>query len=162
MDTISCDVVRRVCAWCGKSMGQPTNQLRYRHPVTHGMCGACAHVLSSFRDISLHSLISRLSGPVMVVDELSGVVVAANEAAASMFGKNMEEMAGQRRGNVMECVHARESGGCGRTEHCTGCTVRRVMDGTTVPGEGEIEASAYPYRVPPDGIQTQPHLIRTR
>jgi len=138
------DTVRRVCAWCSKEMGLVGGRVPYRHPVTHGMCGACSHILANFRDLPLDTLINQLGGPIMVVDENSGLVVTANEEAAAVFGKTMEEMAGQRGGNVMECVHAREP-------------VLR----TAASGDGEDQASAYQYRVTPGGIRKQHYLIST-
>lgn len=161
LDSIQRDTIRRVCAWCSKDMGSAGGLGPYRHPVTHGMCGACSHILSNFRDLPLDNLINQLGGPIMVVDENSSLVVTANEEAAAVFGKTVEEMAGQRGGNVMECVHAREPEGCGRTVHCTGCTIRRLVLRTAASGDGEDQASAFQYRVTPGGIRKQHYLIST-
>jgi hypothetical protein len=155
------DTVSRVCSWCGKSMGLVTGRSFYRYPVTHGMCGACSHILSAFRDLPLDRLINQLGGPIMVVDELSSLVVTANEEAAEAFGKTVEEMAGQRGGNVMECVHTHEPGGCGRAEHCTGCTIRQLVIRTAASGDGVEQAAAFQYRVTPGGIRKQLYLIST-
>jgi len=160
-DSTAGEKVTRVCAWCGKSMGRLPASSRYRHPVTHGMCGACSHVLSAFRDLPLQQLIDRLDEPVLVVDDATGLVVTANQEAAAAFGKTVEDVAGQKGGAVMECVHTLEPGGCGRTEHCNGCTIRRLVTRAEEEGCGEFRAPAFQYCVTPAGIRKQHFLIST-
>ncbi len=159
--TIGQDTIRRVCAWCSMDMGQVDGQAPHRYPVTHGICDDCSHILSNFKDVSLDQLISKLDGPVMVVDEISGEVVAANADAAATFGKSAGDMVGQRGGNVMECIHSTEPEGCGRTVHCSGCSIRRLVSDTTASGLGVDRTPTYQYRVTPRGILKQHYLIST-
>lgn len=155
------NAVRRVCAWCNGEMGQVDSRVPYRYPVTHGLCGACSLILSNFKDIPLDRLISRLNGPVMVVDDISGRVVAANAKAATVFGKAVEDLTGHRGGTVMECIHAAEPEGCGRTVHCSGCGIRRLVTATAASGEGADRTPTFQYRVTPEGIRKQHYLIST-
>jgi len=153
--------VDRVCAWCGEKMGLTERRATYRFPVTHGMCGTCSHLLATYRDVNLDQLINRLEQPVLVVDELTSLVVTANEPAAAAFGKPLGAFAGERGGSVTECVNAYEPGGCGEAEHCTGCTIRHLVMETASSGRGEDRAIAYQHRVGPDGIRKQHYLIST-
>jgi hypothetical protein len=155
------DTIRRVCAWCGGEMGQVAGRAPHRYPVTHGICDACSHILSNFKDVPLDQLIGRLDGPVMVVHEISGEVVAANAGAAAVFGQAAEDMIGLRGGVVVECIHSTESGGCGNTVHCSGCSIRRLVNDTTLSGDGVERTATYQYRVTSQGIRMQHYLIST-
>ncbi len=50
-------------------------------------------------------------------------IVYANQALQSLFGSDqLEQTFGLRPGEVLECIHARRTGGgCGTTENCTTC-----------------------------------------
>ena len=161
LDTREPDTVRRVCAWCGGEMGLVASPGIHKYPVTHGICPACDHILSNFKDIPLEQLVCRLEGPVLVVDGAAGLVVAANDEAAASLGKTVEQMSGQLGGNVMECVHAGEPGGCGATVHCSGCTIRMLVGNTAASGEGQDQVPAYQFTVTPAGIRKRHYLVST-
>ena len=42
----------------------------------------------------------------------------------------MDLIKGQLLGDVIECVNAQTPEGCGRTIHCSGCTIRRMVTAT--------------------------------
>ncbi|MBN1674565.1 MAG: PAS domain-containing protein [Kiritimatiellae bacterium] len=55
-------------------------------------------------------------------------VVDFNEAAARLIGGEPERILKQSSGAVLRCIHAAESPeGCGHTESCTSCLVRRAV-----------------------------------
>jgi nitrogen fixation/metabolism regulation signal transduction histidine kinase len=61
-------------------------------------------------------------------------VLYANSAALSMLGVDSEQVIGARPGEIIQCIHARETpGGCGTTEACRVCgavgAVLEALDG---------------------------------
>jgi hypothetical protein len=64
-------------------------------------------------------------------------------------------------GDVFECAYARLPGGCGRTAHCSGCTIRQTVMDTVRTGQGHLRAPAYLNRATPDGVQRIPLTIST-
>jgi hypothetical protein len=46
-------------------------------------------------------------------------------------------------GEVLQCVYSELPGGCGRTTHCTGCTIRRAFEHTASTGEPVRDAPAF-------------------
>ena len=86
--------------------------------------------------------IDRLSEPVLVVD---GDVVAlmANIKAREVLGKDLPQIKGFKGGNIIECVHAHEPGGCGKTMHCNGCAIRLTVEDTYKTGKSHVRVPAY-------------------
>jgi len=150
---------RRVCAWCGEDMGPVEEQDSFLHPVTHGLCDRCNHILVSYEEIPLAQLLERLKGPVLAVDGVSGEVLAANDTAVDALGRRRGELVGRLGGDVTECVHAGEPGGCGRTVHCSGCTLRMLFEEVHRTGRAVAGRPAYQHVVTPAGIMKRHYLI---
>ena len=61
---------------------------------------------------------------------------------AALLARN-EPLRGLRAGDVFECANARLPGGCGRTIHCSGCTLRRTVTDTFTTGRSHVRVPAY-------------------
>lgn len=119
------------CAWCGDVIANAGDTAA---GLSHGMCRFCAGFFSENRPGDLQSYIERLAIPVLLVDS-DGRVQGGNQPAVNALGKRVPEMVGLLGGDVMECAYARLPEGCGNTEHCAACTVRRTVMHTHDTGE---------------------------
>jgi PAS domain-containing protein len=81
-----------------------------------------------FLDQGFHRMLfDAMPMPVFVVDE-DVCILECNPAATSLLGKNKQHVVGKRCGEVLNCVHARETPeGCGRSPDCGGCVVRQSV-----------------------------------
>ena len=65
--------------------------------------------------------------PVFVVDE-DVCILECNAAAARLLGPDKQTIVKQRGGEVLHCVHAKETPeGCGRAPACSDCPVRQAV-----------------------------------
>lgn len=117
-----------VCSWCDKIIREDSSDPSFEAIITHGICDECAIKMLWPNSPTLLDFIDRLTEPVVVVDS-SGSIISANKAARELLQKELPDMVGFQGGNVFECVFAKLPGGCGKTLHCDGCTIRNtVMD----------------------------------
>jgi hypothetical protein len=135
--------MKSICAWCKKDMGTVRSDRYAENVVTHGICEECAHV--AFAELNMDRVaifIDRLPEPVLVVD---GDVVAlmANMKAREVLGKDLPKIRGFKGGNIIECMHAHEPGGCGKTMHCNGCAIRNTVEDTYKTGKSHLRVPAY-------------------
>jgi hypothetical protein len=142
--------MKRVCAWCKKVMGSIHSDYYEETIITHGICAECANI--AFVQLNMERaeiLLEGLPGPVLVVD---GDVVAlmANTKAREILGKDLPRIKGFKGGNIIECVHAHEPGGCGNTIHCSGCAIRLTVEDTYKTGKSHLRIPAYA-DIPVDG-----------
>jgi len=125
--------VHVVCSYCRKDMG--TKPPLADGALSHGMCQACGeHFGALWGGLSWSQYLARFDYPVILV-EGEGRFVGVNEAAGAMLGRSPEEVIGLLGGEAMECVYARLPEGCGRTEHCSTCTIRNTVSRTHRTGE---------------------------
>ena len=134
--------MRRVCAWCGKKLGEPSSGCAENGPVTHGICDGCASNLAAQSGVPLQEFLDGLGTPVLLVDS-EGTIVTANTAVRAMLGKALDLIEGFKGGDVFECAFARLPEGCGNTVHCSGCMIRRTVMDTHHTGENHLLAPAY-------------------
>jgi hypothetical protein len=73
-----------------------------------------------------------------------GRVITANDEGLAFLGKDRDRVEGRLGGDVFECRHAREPGGCGNTTHCLSCTIRLTVMHTLETGYGRTRVRAYP------------------
>jgi len=119
--------MRTMCAWCGQGI---VGSAVGGGPISHGICAACAAgVLDDA--VPVEEFLETLVGPVLLVGE-DGGVVAGNQSALGFTRRPR----GTTIGLVVECVHAREPGGCGHTVHCSGCAIRSAVEHTRRTGQG--------------------------
>lgn len=117
----------RICAWClgTRSDAEGTDE------EARGICRGCSEDLRYSRGSRLSSRLEGLVVPVLVVDR-EGIVQAANTRAWS--GLSPERFSDPRPGDFLGCAHASLPGGCGRTEHCSECAIRRAFTQTLETG----------------------------
>jgi PAS domain-containing protein len=132
--------VKLVCSYCQRDLGE-------REPlddptVSHGMCTGCyAHFRKQWRGLSLSEYLDDFPYPVIVVDE-NLRAVAANKAMAERLGTSSEELVGLKGGEALECLYARQPGGCGSTLHCKTCAIRNSVTATFETGEPCVRVPA--------------------
>ena len=121
--------MRKVCAWCKKPLDDKQGPLRDNEPISHGICQKCAfHVKASSNGVPLKSFLEQFNAPVLCISR-EATVVTLNEKASRMLQKDLSQVFGKKGGMVFECEYAYLPEGCGRTVHCSGCTIRKsVMD----------------------------------
>ena len=119
-----------VCVWCGRELSPG----KTGDPISHGVCQACMHALIVRRGTALTELLDQLDLPVIELD--AGLTaVLANQAAEKAVGKKVDLIKGRLAGNVLQCIYAFTPEGCGRTIHCSGCTIRRTITATHQDGQ---------------------------
>ena len=109
--------MKRICAWCGKELGQVKGGAGDQYVVTHGMCEECAFHLTAQAGMKLREFLEGLGSPVIAVDT-RGLVLAANSGAQELIGVELPAIEGRLCGDVFECEHATLPEGCGGTVHC--------------------------------------------
>lgn len=135
-----------VCAWCGRTLTESPNGGGW---VSHALCADCAVDLEYSR-IPLAEFLERLDGPVLAADQ-DVRLLGANQALCSTIACDPEGLIGRSGGEVLQCVHSTEGGGCGRTIHCSGCTIRRAVNRTRRTGVPAFNVPAFTYVKTPDG-----------
>ena len=103
--------------------------------VINGICENCKKNLFCQTDIELRKYLDALPVPMILVDPEKGVKIA-NQMASAMLGKKLPDIEGYLMGIVFECKFAELPGGCGRTTHCSGCTIRLAVTETYATGNG--------------------------
>lgn len=148
--------MRAVCAWCKQDIGHIASPPAMTGRVSHGICEHCAELLEQFEQRRLGAFLDDLVHPVLCVDG-NVRVVYGNRAAASALGKEPHSLRGQLGGDVIECVHAREPGGCGRTASCSACVIRGSVKRTHDTGRPVLAAEAWQEVFTDSGVRRQ-HL----
>lgn len=146
--------LRLVCAWCQRLLSEDVDA-----PVSHGICDNC-RIDAEFHRERLDDFLNRLSGPVLAVDA-RGNVVGSNDVAAVLVSSDVASMKGRLCGDAISCVYSELPGGCGRTTHCTGCTIRRSFEHTAATGEPVRERAAFSYSRTPRGPVWKRFVIST-
>jgi hypothetical protein len=149
----------RNCAWCKAELpganGQPV------HDIAHCFCDACRQLFSTPQTPkSLKQYLDEIDTPVLVMDG-DVRVLGFNETARTLLGSRLECCEGRYGGDVLECAYARLPGGCGNTEHCKACTIRRTIGTTHATGASHVNVPAYQDIVTPAGTREVRFLIST-
>ena len=142
--------MRRICAWCKKEIGE--NHDCSDLTVTHGICGTCSSKFRSQTQVSLAQFLDSFSEPIVLVNPL-GLIINANEKAQALVGKTLTHIDGLPGGNVFECENSYLREGCGNTEHCSGCLIRRTVMACMEDGKGRLNTTAMLNQRTPKGNQ---------
>lgn len=134
------------CAWCGSSLAGRDPDAG---PVSHGICRSCL-VDVEYRKQSLSDLLARLPRAAMALDRDCRVVGTTDDARGHSADDRPVAVA-RLAGEVLSCIYAEYPGGCGRTEHCVGCTIRTAVERTADTGTPLANAPAFGYVATPDG-----------
>jgi transcriptional regulator with PAS, ATPase and Fis domain len=126
-----------ICAWCNKTLsaGRPGDA------VSHGICPECAELLLGQRRLTLDQLLEQFDTPVIALDA-DLTALCANQAAERVLATTKDLIKGKLMGDVIECIHAQSAKGCGRTIHCSGCVIRRMVTATHQDGRTRASVEA--------------------
>lgn len=118
--------MKQVCAWCTQELGRIESHADRRDEITHGICENCKDNALFQMGVDLGVYLDSLEQPIVMVNQ-EGVVVTGNHEARELLGKKLQEIEGCRGGEVFECAYSRLPEGCGKTVHCSGCTIRKAV-----------------------------------
>jgi hypothetical protein len=118
--------MRHVCAWCLKDMGPVKESIHPDNEISHGICSSCRDNVIFQEGVSLQRYIDSFAIPIFVVDG-NVTVTAVNRRACEVLGKEPTAIVQHLGGDVFECEHSRLPEGCGKTIHCSGCTIRKTV-----------------------------------
>ncbi len=131
--------MRVVCSYCTKPLGEAPGGAG----LTHGMCAECdAHFARLWAGMRLGEYLELLPRPVLVVDA-DGRVLAANAQLGEALGCDPGKLRGLLGGEAMACARSRLPGGCGKTEHCRECTIRRMVQEIAASGQPVAQRAAW-------------------
>lgn len=130
------------CAWCNMDIMVQNNIERESAIISHGICDYCATEIFATMGTELKDFLNYISAPTAVVDQ-EGVIKTCNQNALKIIQKDYCDIEGFRGGEVFECVYSRLPEGCGRTIHCSGCTIRRAVMETFETGKSLLQVPAY-------------------
>jgi len=140
--------MKKICAWCNKEIGEEEGD---ESVITHGICASCAQRIISPQKNSLRAFLNRFEYPILLVDSNVEIKIA-NHQAQEALGKDLKEIEGYLGGEALECVYASQPGGCGKTEHCKACAIRKMVNDTHASGISLLRQPAYQNIETPDGI----------
>jgi len=135
--------VKEVCAYCGEVLVESEADGESGGDITPTICFGCLRDI--FRQPTgepLHRFLKRLNAPVVVVSGAARILTA-NVPVLNMLGKKLKDIEGLPGGDVFECAFAKLPGGCGKTVHCSGCTIRRLVAETFATGKSFTRVPAY-------------------
>lgn len=123
------NALRRVCGYCGAVLGGPEEA-----PVSHGVCSTCKRgLLPVFLD-------TLDDAALLLADDLQAQ--SANAKARAATNKELSEIEGKPFGDIFGCRNAPLTEGCGKTEHCSGCSVRARVEDTFKTGKAHESVPA--------------------
>ncbi len=134
--------MRIVCSYCLAEM-EPAAPGEQEDQVSHGVCAGCLQYFRrQWEGLSLGEYLDRFPEPVLAVDG-DGRVIAANQTMAAALGKPRQEVEALLGGDVMECRWARRPVGCGKTDHCLGCSVRNTVERCLATKEDQLQVPTW-------------------
>jgi hypothetical protein len=134
--------LKQVCMYCGCYLGSLEAEPDNPTLISHGICSVCLPTLLRKKGQPLSDFLDALPGPIFVVDA-DCRVVGANKRGLQHVSKDLEAIEGQLGGEVFECKHSKQPGGCGRTIHCKACTIRMTVTKTFETGESCLRVPAF-------------------
>ena len=149
--------MRHVCAWCLKDIGFVKESIHPDTEISHGICSSCRDNIVFQEGVQLQRYIESFAIPILVVDS-NVKVTAVNSRACEILGKEPKTIVQHLGGNVFECEYARLPEGCGRTIHCSGCTIRKAVTKCFATGKPQSMVPAY---INPDSPSSRTLSITT-
>lgn len=129
--------MKRICKWCDNEIDPQADRRR----IAQGICTNCSEHMTFQMGVPLQTFLDSLPAPIFVIND-EGVVQGANRLGYVLLNKEPNQVRNLPGGVVFECAYARLPEGCGRTVHCSGCTIRRTVFKTFETGESQIEVPA--------------------
>ncbi len=141
-----------VCSYCKKTIGEKFAPGMPEELISHGMCEECALSFLAQEGMPLQDYVDGLPVPVLALNG-DAVVVHANKKALALVNKPLDMVRGGLGGNIFECQFAHLPGGCGRTIHCAGCSIRNTVTETWTTGHARSKVPAYLGAFREDAVQ---------
>lgn len=134
--------MKKVCAWCNRDMEtgwecDPSDD----EIVSHGICHDCADNVEFQLGVSIKKFLNSFHVPVIMVDS-DGRAITANGEALELVKKELFAIKHALLGNIFECAYSRLPGGCGKSTHCSGCTIRNAVKNTFTTGRSNVNLPA--------------------
>ena len=120
-----------ICIWCDREISDSGSQSA---STIHGTCHYCSDNLFDHQGVDLYRYFDTLPAPVILVGR-NVTVNYANSIARALLGKELPEIEGCPPGLVLECEYAQLPGGCGKTVHCSSCSLRQAVSETLATGK---------------------------
>ena len=120
--------MKTICAWCETTIAETGGD-----DISLGICEDCSTSSRPRDSRPIQRIVSKLDIPVMMVEGAARMGYS-NDAARHVLGREGEAIEGGLVGEVLECIHASQPGGCGGTEHCSRCTIRSCIEKTYATG----------------------------
>jgi PAS domain-containing protein len=146
------------CIWCDREICDSGSQNTFS---IHGICQNCSNNLIDHQGVDLYHYLDSLPAPVILVGR-NVTVKYANSKAQAMLGKELSEIEGCPPGLVLECEYAQLPGGCGKTGHCTSCSLRKAILNTLETGKQFAKTLIYLQRGNEGDLQGKRLLISSR
>jgi len=126
--------MKTVCAWCKMTLvEEPADDTC----VSHGICRTCMDRILGASAKEISEFLRTLDVPVMVLNR-NNQVVDLNGLAEKALGMSVAEAKGALAGVAISCHNAGLPGGCGLSEHCPGCQLRRHLLATHADGQPRL------------------------
>jgi PAS domain-containing protein len=130
--------MRRICSYCWRVITQDGHGTGEEY----GLCPVCSdHFSRLWGGLGLGDVVDAATGAAFLVDA-DGRTAAANGALARLLGRERSSLVGLLAGEVLECRHAGEAGGCGATPPCADCPIRQAFTVARDSGEA-LEAETF-------------------
>lgn len=135
-------MVQYICFFCNTRIDNDGKPVSEDQEISHGLCPNCVPKFMAGHGCRFADFLDKLPPPIFVVGD-NGRIVGANSEGLRLIDKEAGEIQSRLGGEVFECRHAKEPGGCGQTIHCKTCTIRNSVTETARTGEPCIRVPAY-------------------
>ena len=129
--------------------------------VSHGICTSCSSRILADLGINISEYLPMFDAPVILVSKDVRVLKASAEAVRYL-DKPMENIIHSLAGEALDCQYSRLPEGCGKTFHCPGCIIRRLVQKTFETGKGADQQATVLMKGTPDDPRPIPILVSTR
>ena len=150
-----------VCSRCHAPLKVTQNGNGINGSIAYGICHKCAGLLQQGEKKSARDFLEQFAFPVLLMMGGEPRTHIANHHACDFLGKSLEAIEGKLGGDMIECVHARRAGGCGRHIHCKGCAVRKSVLYTFTTGKTLTHVPATLDLMPENSMVTIRFMIST-
>lgn len=130
--------MKYICSFCDIDIAPTTGD---GTRISHGVCKTCYNHIKASMGVDLQEFLSMLDHPVILVNR-DVRILAANWKIHQMVDKELEKIREKLGGEVFECENSKLPGGCGKTIHCSGCTIRICVNETYQTGNPVKERPA--------------------
>ena len=134
-------VMNSICLWCKKEMELPVHD-GSEPIISEGICADCSNNMIFQMGVDLQQFLDSLQAPVILISG-EGILLAGNEHACALIGNEFPDSGQRLLGEAFECEYSRLPGGCGKTVHCSGCTIRRCFTETYTTGKSLRKVKAF-------------------